>query len=209
MNYLLLFSMAEFGNNIVKTLSSSLGIWHAVIFNVLGIIAICLKVTELQLKTRNNIILFSIGAAFCWMIYFLLNGNVASSLTSLIGVVQALIFYQRGKHEWAKSSFWLYLFLGVQIAICIFTFKDWTTFLAVSAGLFGTLAYFVMQEKYYRYLILCSLICWLLNSTFNFYLIAFLADALSTTSIIISITRYTIKEKKEGQSKAELVDTTD
>lgn len=189
--------MAEFGKSVVSYLSSTIGIWHAVIFNAFGIISICLKIIELQLKRRNYIILFSIGSAIGWVIYFFLNGNVASSLISTVAIIQAIIFYQRGKHKWAQSKFWLFLFLAVQVLICIFTFKDWTTFLSVSAGLFGTLAYFVMKEKVYRYLILCSLICWLLNSTFNFYLIAFLADTLSTVSIIISITRYTIAERKE------------
>lgn len=189
--------MAEFGKSVVSYLSSTIGIWHAVIFNAFGIISICLKIIELQLKRRNYIILFSIGSAIGWVIYFFLNGNVASSLVSTVAIIQAIIFYQRGKHKWAQSKFWLFLFLAVQVLICIFTFKDWTTFLSVSAGLFGTLAYFVMKEKVYRYLILCSLICWLLNSTFNFYLIAFLADTLSTVSIIISITRYTIAERKE------------
>lgn len=193
--------MAEFGKNVVNYLSSTLGIWHAIIFNAFGIISICLKITELQLKRRNYIILFSIGAAIGWVIYFFLNGNVASSLVSIIGVIQAIIFYQRGKHGWAESKFWLFLFLAAQVAICIFTFKDWTTLLSVSAGLFGTLAYFVMKEKVYRYLILCSLICWLFNSIFNFYLIAFLADALSTVSIVISIARYTIAERKQKQSQ--------
>lgn len=189
--------MAEFGKSVVSYLSSTIGIWHAVIFNAFGIISICLKIIELQLKRRNYIILFSIGSAIGWVIYFFLNGNVASSLISTVAIIQAIIFYQRGKHKWAQSKFWLFLFLAVQVLICIFTFKDWTTFLSVSAGLFGTLAYFVMKEKVYRYLILCSLVCWLFNSTFNFYLIAFLADSLSTVSIIISITRYTIAERKE------------
>ncbi len=58
-----------------------------------------------------------------------------------------------------------------------------------------------MEERIYRYLILCSLICWLLNSIFNFYLIAFLADALSTISILIAITRFAILAKKQKNSQ--------
>ena len=51
-----------------------------------------------------------------------------------MGIFAYLIFAQREKHKWANSKFWLYAFLALQVAVCVFTYNNWTSLFACSAG---------------------------------------------------------------------------
>ena len=84
--------------------------WYLIILNAFGVLAIIFKVCESQLKKRLWIIIFAGISTGCWMVYYLLNDNLTSALTSLIAIVKYIIFAQREKHEWANKVFLLYLF---------------------------------------------------------------------------------------------------
>ncbi len=208
----ILFSLSAISDTMIKSLSNSLGLWYILLFNAFGVIAIIIKACEFQLKTRNKILIFATSASACWIIYFFLQGDFTSALTSIVGVVQGLIFMQRGKHKWARSIFWLGLFLIIQVIVFITSFKVWHDMFSVSAGIFGTIAYFVMSEKKYRYIVLCSLICWVLNSAIKMYPIALMCDVTSTVSVIIAIIRFGTMERRAKrqhvQNIVEFVDNT-
>ena len=65
----LLFSMVDLSNGIIGTLSA-LGIWYPILFNFFGVCAAATKVSEFQIKKRDNILIFAIVASLCWIAYF-------------------------------------------------------------------------------------------------------------------------------------------
>lgn len=189
----LLFS----GDQLVAFLTSALGqTWYLVVLNAFGVIAMLLKVTELQLKKRNAIIVFASVVSGCWVIYFSLQGDFASALSCLIGIFQSLIFLQRGKHKWADSILWLIGILIVRIAFGVLSFKEWHDIFSISAGIIGTFAYFVMKESHYRAIFLVSILLWVVNSAFKFYIVAFLNDSFASVSAIVAILRYDLLKGK-------------
>ena len=103
---------------------------------------------------------------------------------------------QRGKHAWADSILWLILFLVLQTGVAIFTTKNWFDVFAITAGYLGIFSYFVLNQKKYRLLSFFHMSLWVVNSIFNFYLIALLSDSFSTVSCGVAIYRYDIKNKK-------------
>lgn len=192
----LLVSMSELSDNLIDYLDSTLGIWYLIILNAFGVIAIICKILEYQVKSRNKMFALVTVACTCWVIYFALYGNFASSLTCLLSVIKMLIFMQRGKHAWADSILWLILFLVLQTGVAIFTTKNWFDVFAITAGYLGIFSYFVLNQKKYRLLSFFHMSLWVVNSIFNFYLIALLSDSFSTVSCGVAIYRYDIKNKK-------------
>ena len=185
----LLFSFSSL-DNLILSIHNSIGIWYYIIFNFFGILAVAFRVTEFQLKSRSKRLVCSIGSYISWIFYFALQYGYTTSLVSLVCAIQCLIFLQRDKHKWAKSIAWLFLFLALQVGISITSLRNWYDIFSVLAGICSTIGYFVLSEKKYRFILLCSLISWVLSSAFNMYIVALCADLSSTTSAVIGIVRY-------------------
>ncbi len=192
----LLFSLAEVGGVIVDGLTATFGsLWYAVLINFIGVIAIAVKIAETQNKKRNVIVLLAVLGYLCWVAYFILNGDFTSAIVNAIGCIQGLVFMQRGKHKWANSIFWLIFFLAIQVGASFFTWKSPFSLFSIIAGLISTIAYFVMDEKLYRYLFLALILLWIGNGIVYFYPIALIHDIFAAVSISIAIVRYNILGK--------------
>ncbi len=206
----LLFSLTTLGNGIVSGLSGALGkIWYLVLVNAIGVVAIVTKIFETQNKKRNRIIFYAILGAICWVSYFILNGDFTSALVNFIGFTQLLVFSQRERKKWASSKFWLVFFLAVQIVISIFTWKDYFSLFPVVGGLLGTIAYFILDEKKYRYLFLTLILLWIGNGIVRGYVIALIHDIFAAVSISIAIVRYNILGKEVKKKDNEQLEEKD
>ena len=195
----LLLSVTDISNGLVNFLSDTFGIWYLIILNAFGVIAIVFKMSEAWLKRRCLIIAFACISTGCWMCYYLLNGNFTSMLVSVVAITKYLIFAQRERHKWADSKWWLYGFIVLQVIICVLTFKNWTSILSVSAGILGTFAYFTLSQKSYRWCLLSCQSCWVIHDAINLYYVALFANVLASVSIIFSIIKFSIAERKSNR----------
>ena len=209
MNSLFLVSLTEIGSAIVNTLSK-LGIWYHVLYNAIGAIGIIIKIIGFQLKKRSTRILFNMCQAICWMLYFVCTGNATAGVTGIIGIFQNVVFMQREKHKWADSYFWLVFFLMIQVGISVWSLWDGisiTEIFPLLASPFSLIAYFAINGKVFRSLILCSSICWFINSLIGTFIantganlwMAFICDVLSVSSIVIAIIRFDILKKVKDE----------
>ena len=202
----LLFSLTTIGNNIVSALNGAFGsVGYLILINAIGVVAIAVKLCETQNKKRNGIIFFAILGAICWVTYFVLNGDFTSAIVNLIGAIQMLIFLQRGKKKWADSKWWLVFFLVVQLVCSVITWKDYFSLFPVIGGLVGSVAYFVMDEKAYRYLFLTVVLLWIGNGIARAYVLPLIHDSFAAVSIIIAIIRYNILGEKKKEKPTEEV----
>lgn len=167
-----------------------------VLANILGLIAVVLKVVEYQLKKRSTRIFLAMIGNVCWIVYFFLKGSFASGISGFIAITSNTIFLLREKRDWAKSSWWLVAFLIMTGINCVVGYKTWIDIFAITAGLFGVLAYFVIDDKMYRYFSFICMVAWLLNSIFNQFGIALVNDAFATVSVTIAILRMYVFNKK-------------
>jgi hypothetical protein len=199
----LLLSIPELSDNFVSVLSSSLGVWYLIITNAIGVFAILCKVFEYQVAKRSTMFVFATIANICWVLYFLLFGNFASSLTCVINVVKMFIFMKRDNCQWANSIFWLFFFLLLQALVAVFTVKSYLDIFSVTAGFLGIFAYYVINQKHYRLLSFFHMAVWVANSIVNFYLIALISDVMSTTSCAVAIYRYDLSKNARKLKKEE------
>lgn len=200
MNFNLLISLATVGENIVSALTGALGsLWYLVLVNAVGVCAICVKVIETQNKNRRKILLFAIVNYILWITYFILNGDFTSATVNVISCIQLFVFFQRDKHKWADSKWWLAVFFAVQIGASFFIWKGPFSLFSITAGFLATLAYFVKDVKIYRYFFLALILLWIGNGIIYFYPIALIHDTVAAISISIAIVKYNIlgKQPKE------------
>lgn len=194
-----LLSIATLSENLYNVLTDNLGIWYLIILNGIGVIAIILKILEYQVPKRETMFIITLGANICWVLYFALYCNFASTLTCFVNVIKMLIFMQRGKHKWADSVWWLILFLVLQTGVAVFTVRAWFDIFAVVAGYLGILSYFFVNPKIYRALSFIHMSTWVISGLVNIYPIAIISDSVSTISCGVAIWRYDIR--KNGLEK--------
>lgn len=197
----LLFSIIEISDKLVGTLSNSLGIWYTIILNAFGVIAILLKVSEFQLKSRKLIFLFASLSALCWVMYFLVQGDFVSMFINLICMINIIIFLQRDKYKWASSKWLLYLFVALQLTLGILSFKVWHDVFAIVGGVLTTLSYFVLSKKTYRFINVFNMSSWVANSISKMYVIALINDSFALISVIVSIFRFYVFKRDDGSEE--------
>lgn len=197
----LLFSIIEISDKLVGTLSNSLGIWYTIILNAFGVIAILLKVSEFQLKSRKLIFLFASLSALCWVMYFLVQGDFVSMFINLICMINIIIFLQRDKYKWASSKWLLYLFVALQLTLGILSFKAWHDVFAIVGGVLTTLSYFVLSKKTYRFINVFNMSSWVANSISKMYVIALINDSFALISVIVSIFRFYVFKRDDGSEE--------
>ena len=197
----LLISIPELSGKIVSFLDTSLGIWYFLILNAFGVIALICKASEFQVKSRKIIFTLATLSVTCWMIYFLLQGDFASSLVSLVGVVQLLIFSQRGKKKWADSILWLIGLLIIQVIFAVMSYKVWFDLFSITAGILTTIAYYVSNRRTYRYLSAILISLWVCNSISKVYVLALINDLIALVSILVAIVRFEILKKTQQQTE--------
>jgi hypothetical protein len=202
--YNLLFSLSDFA----KDLSDSLGIWYLIILNAFGVVAIVCKVIEYQAKKRRTMFIMVTIACIAWTFYFALYGNLISTISMIVGIARLLVFMQRDTKKWAKSMFWLYFFLVLQVALMVYSILigfSWLDIFAIVAGYIGIFAYFVTNAKVYRLISFVYMSLWVVNSCVYFYPVALISDSFSTISGGIAIYRFDIRKKvrENNNSKTE------
>lgn len=193
----ILISIPKLSEDLVNSLTNTLGIWYLIILNAFGVIAMCCKITEYQLKNKKNSILLATCSVFCWTLYFVFQGDFLGAGMNAIGIIMMLIFSQKGKYKWADSKAWLYIFIILQVSYSVLTFKSWKDIFVLIAGPLNVIAYYTLDGKIYRRLACIVMFCWTLNSLLKFYPVALLNDSFATISAFIAIMRYDVLKNKQ------------
>ena len=169
---------------------------------VLGIIALILTIICYQFNSQKKILLIQICCAVLFTVNLALLGKWAGSLLNIHGIARALVFYQRGRHKWAESNGWVWLFCvlaGVCVALTALikgsiSFLDILPFVGT---VFSTISLSQTDPKKIRRFMLFSPPCW-----FTYHLLAdgtpniggVLNEIFVLASILVAMFRYDLKK---------------
>jgi len=168
----------------------SLGVWHDIITNFFGVVAIILLVVSFQMQSRIKLLIVFLFSQLMWAIYFILQGDLASGIMCSLSIIMSLIFMQREKHKWANSIFWLFFFIALMLTCSILTFKDWRDLFPLLGNLLTAISFFTLNEKVLRNINVGTYLCWMGNSISKLYVVALISDTLTLISVIVSIIRF-------------------
>ena len=159
---------------------------------------------EYQLKTRKGMFTMVTIACACWLFYFALYGNLVSTISMILTISRLLVFMKRDTCDWAKSVFWLYFFVTLQVALVVYSICvgfSWLDIFAIVAGFLGIFAYYATSDKVYRLISFVYMSLWVANSCVYFYPIALISDSFSTISCGVAIYRFDLSKKARQKNK--------
>ena len=180
----------------VEGLVTALGKGYWVLVYGVGLIAMILSIVAFQFKRRVTIILSNFLGQVSWVLYFLLQGDLTSSIACALSAVMMAVFSKKDKWKWATSPVSIGVFIILISGFSLLSFAVWSDIFPLLAGVFAVIANSRSSEKRLRQYSLFWCLFWLLNSAFKMYPVAFANDFLCTVSTIVALIRYREKNIK-------------
>ena len=180
----------------VEGLSAALGIWYYILVYGVGVVAMVLSTAAYQLSFRVAIILCTLLGQSAWVVYFLLQGDLASAVACALTALMLGIFAGQKRWRFAKSPWCIALFILLLSAFSLLSFSGWSDIFPLLAGVLAVIANSRKSERALRIFSFFFCLFWLLNSTFKGYPVAFVNDLFCTVSTVIGLIRYREKAKK-------------
>ena len=183
----------------VDGLINSLGVWYYVLVYAVGVIAMALSVVAFQFKHRVTIILSSLFGQLCWVLHFLLQGDLTSAIACALSAVMLAVFSKKEKWKWSTHPVTVVVFILLISGFSLMSFAGWVDIFPLLAGVFAVIANSRANEKRLRQFAFFWCVFWLLNSAFKMYPVALANDLLCTASTVIALVRYRDKPTKENK----------
>ena len=186
----------------VDGIVAALGKSYSIFVYGTGIIAMLLSIVAFQFKHRATIILSNFLGQTCWVVHFLLQGDLTSAIACALSAIMLAVFSQKERRKWVASPFCLIFFIVLISGFSLLSFKVWSDIFPLLAGVFAVIANSRSDEKRLRQISFFWCLFWLLNSIFKMYPVAFANDLLCTVSTVVALIRY--REKKTVQKTKEM-----
>ena len=186
----------------VDGIVAALGKSYSIFVYGTGIIAMLLSIVAFQFKHRATIILSNFLGQTCWVVHFLLQGDLTSAIACALSAIMLAVFSQKERRKWVASPFCLIFFIVLISGFSLLSFKVWSDIFPLLAGVFAVIANSRSDEKRLRQISFFWCLFWLLNSIFKLYPVAFANDLLCTVSTVVALIRY--REKKTVQKTKEM-----
>lgn len=174
----------------VDEFAAGLGVAYYFLVYAIGISAMILSTVAYQFKHRVSIILCTLFGQLCWVLHFLLQGDLTSAIICALTAVMLAVFAKRDKWNWVKSPLCILSFILIIAGFSVISFAVWSDVFPILAGIFAVIANSRSDERRLRQF--SSLFClfWLMNSAFKLYPVAFVNDFFCLASALISLVRY-------------------
>ena len=182
----------------VDGIIQALGKSYYVFVYGIGLIAMVLSIIAFQFKHRVTIILSNFLGQTCWVIYFLLQGDLTSAIACALSAIMLAVFSKKDQWKWSTSPFTIALFIVLISGFSLLSFGVWSDIFPLLAGIFAVIANSRSEEKRLRQFSLFWCLFWLLNSIFKMYPVAFANDLLCTVSTVVALIRYRDKKEKKN-----------
>ncbi len=162
-----------------------------IIAEIIGVIGIVCSLLSFQCEQRKKVMLFQVTASFMFTTQLFLVGAMTGACLDLINFVRSLIFSIDKK--WARSKWWLVLFMAILVGSGIATWKDAYSILPIIGSLLSTVALWMKTSKKIRLISFFSGPCWLVYNMVNGAYSAAINEVIAMTSILIGMLRHDIK----------------
>lgn len=183
--------------------------WFTIFIQAVGIVAMTIHMLSFQRPTQKGILRMQLVSSLLFAFHFGVIGAITGSILNLIGAGRAVVFGNREK-EWARSKWWLPLFITLYLAAYVLTFtvfgKEATPgnlvleFLPVMGMTVSNVSFLLDNERKLRILALINSPLWMVYNGISGSIGGTVTEIFSLISVIVAIIRFDIR--KGGKSAA-------
>lgn len=170
-----------------------------IIAQILGILALGVTIVCYQFNSQKKILAAQMIAATLFTVNLALLGGMSGALLNIHGICRALTFYQRGKHKWADSPFWVWFYIVAAVVCVAVTYKSPVDILPLVGQIFTTISFFMKDAAKIRLFTLPSPPCWFIYHLTTGNIGGTLNEIFVISSIIIGMIRLDRKKTTAKQ----------
>ena len=150
----------------------------------LGFVALIFVFLSFQKSNKREILLYLIFAQSLFAGHFgLLHAYTAMSM-NLLAVLRGIVFLRE------RTKFWLYLFIFLFLASGYLSWEGWRSALPVTAMVLETVAFWIQNPKYIRWLSLTPRPFWLSYNILVFSIPGIVSEIFVLSSLLLALYRY-------------------
>jgi Bacterial inner membrane protein len=161
-----------------------------------GYLALLLVVLSFQKSRRINILLLMFAGVLLFIIHYCLLRAWTGAVMNVVEAGVLYVSYKKDKSTWAKSTLWLYVFIGVYAVAAALNARTIVSLLPVYAQMIGAVAVWQTNPRLIRIIMLMPRPLWFI---YNFTVgsqAGMAAEVFIFTSVLSSIVRFDLKKTK-------------
>lgn len=167
------------------------------IAQILGFIAMGMGILVYQFNRHSTIMFIKVCISAIWCIHYGLLGLWSAVAINVLNVVRDTIFALREKKK-LETPIIPVFFVVVSVVSVLCTWGNWWSIVPMIASVTSTLAHWQKVTKKLKIYALPGNILWLIYDLFNKSWSGSANDAFVIGSIIVSLVRIRVNEKKEN-----------
>lgn len=165
------------------------------IANLFGLGAMISLFLIYQQKSRSNILKCKLSADIFWIAHYFSLGAQAGIIPNFVGVFRELVFVNRGKRKWADTPVWVGIFITVNLALGIISFKNIYDLIPITASSFVTVSLWINNPKLTKIISAPVSAAFLIYDIFVESYIGIINESVSIISIIIYFSKKVLEGK--------------
>lgn len=164
---------------------------------LIGILGMAALFMSYQQTERKRLILCKLGADVMWVAHYLMLGAIGGAIPNFVGIFRELVFMQRGdeKKRWARSPIIPAVFILINWALAILTWKSPLNLLPICASTFVTVSLWVKNPKLTRMISAPVSITFIVYDCFVGSWIGIVNESVALISIVSSFIKNDLKKR--------------
>jgi hypothetical protein len=163
----------------------------------IGFTGLIFLVSSFQFDSRKKILSIQIIGAVFYTLHYILIGALTGGIMAILSILRNIVFLNRTKNRWAKTSWWPVVFIALFTAGGLLSWDGPLSILPVMGMISGTIARWSRKEKTLRFLSLIPSPFWLVYDFMIGSVPAFIGESFVMGSNLTAITRFDIFKKKK------------
>ncbi len=160
---------------------------------IIGFIGTGLFVFSYQFKDSKRLFFVQMCANIAYVIHFFMLGAFTGSINIAISLLRNFVLINSNK-TWARSKYWLWLFVAMHITVTFFTWQDSFSLLPAIGMIAITIASWTRNGKKIRMTnIFINSPAWLIYDIYTVSYSGIVCELLTLISVIVSFFRYGVK----------------
>lgn len=173
-----------------------------IIIQGIGFLGVIAFIVSYQIKSNRALYIFQLLGSLLFCVQFFMLGAYSGCLSMMLNILRYALLTKYNEWNWVQRKELAWIFVAAFAAVLIFTWAGPITILAFLASSVSTVFYWTNNAKMIRASnLFCASPCWLVYDIFAGSWGGVVNEAITLTSILVSVVRFGWKAMGDPDSE--------